>query len=59
MAIKLGRVVTYNKELPSIKSHPFLSHGLFSDFDFSYTICTILGKRLSLHQLLALFALTC
>ena len=34
MAIKPGRVVTYNKKLPSMKSR-----GLISDFDFSYTIC--------------------
>ena len=38
MDTKLGRVVTYNEELPSIQSHdPLIT--LPSDFDLSYTIC--------------------
>ena len=37
MATKPGKVVTYNGELPSIKSHdPLIMWS--SDFDFSYTI---------------------
>ena len=38
MAAKPGRVVTYNEELPSIKSHdPLITWP--KDFDFSYSIC--------------------
>ena len=38
MATKPGKVVAYNKELPSVKSHdPLITWS--SDFDFSYTIC--------------------
>ena len=38
MANKSGRVVTYNKELPSINHLALLSCGLVSDFDISYSI---------------------
>ena len=38
MATKPGRVVTYNEELLSIKSHDPLIRWS-SNFDFSYTIC--------------------
>ena len=38
MAIKPGRVVTYNKELPSIKSYDSLITWS-SAFGFSYLIC--------------------
>ena len=38
MITKSGRVVAYNEELPSIKSHdPLITWS--SDFDFSHTIC--------------------
>ena len=33
MATKLGRVVTYHEELPSIKSHDPLSRGLARSHD--------------------------
>ena len=35
MATKPGRMVTYNKELPSIKARPFY---LVGEFNFSYRI---------------------
>ena len=38
MATKPDKVVTYNKKLPSMKSHdPLIAWS--SDFNFSYTIC--------------------
>ena len=52
MDTKLGRVVTYNEELPSILSHdPLITWS--SDFDFSYTqtygTVGLERKRLILH----------
>ena len=45
MTAKPGRVVAYNEELPSIKSHyPLITWS--SDFDFSHTICRLRAKTL-------------
>ena len=45
MTTKPGRVVAYNEELSSIKSHyPLITWS--SDFDFSHTICRFRAKTL-------------
>ena len=45
MTTRPGRVVAYNEELPSIKSHyPLITWS--SDFDFSHTICRLRAKTL-------------
>ena len=44
MATKPGRVVTYNKEFPSLNSRPFITWKV-SDFDFSCMICKIRTQK--------------
>ena len=47
MATKAGKVVTYNEELLSIKSHDLLIKGS-SDLDFFYMICTFRVQTFSI-----------
>ena len=51
MATKPGRVVTYNEDLTSIKSHK-LVFMWSSNFDFSLQFVGLERKRLSCHRLL-------
>ena len=48
MATKPGRVVIYNKEVPSMKSYDTLIT-CSSDLDFSYNFVGLERKRLSRH----------
>ena len=51
MTTNPGKVATYNKELASFHKDTFYFSGdLVTDFDFSYTICSLKRKRLNRHQ---------
>ena len=56
MATKPGVVVTYNEELPSIKSHDPLNT-YSSNFHFSLQFVGLERKCLSRHQFLFIFKL--